>query len=55
MYFFDTSLDVSVPAVCFSQDKSGGASAKELIKRILCKWIEKKDSYAIPKNVRFGK
>lgn len=51
---FDTPLDISVSGARSSQNKSSGASAKEPIKRILRKRIEKEDGYAAPKNVRFG-
>lgn len=47
-------LDISVSAARSSRNKSSGTSAKEPIKRILRKQIEKEDGYAAPKNVRFG-
>lgn len=51
----NTPLDVSVSTTCFSQDKSSTSTlAKELIKRILYKRIEKEDGNATPKNVQFG-
>ena len=47
-------LDVSVSAAHSSQNKSNSIPAKESIKRILRKEIEKKDSYAASKIARFG-
>lgn len=48
----DLPLDISVSAARSSRNKSSGTSAKEPIKRILRKQIEKEDGYAAPKNVR---
>lgn len=52
---FDTPLDVTVFAVYSSQSKENDVLAKEPIKQILHKQIQKKYSYAIPKNIRFRK
>lgn len=52
--FLDTLLDVSVSVARFHQNKSSNTPAKESIKRILRKEIEKKDGYTVLKNVRFG-
>ena len=50
----DAPLDVTVSAARSSQNKESDTPAKEPIKRILRKRIQKEDSYAAPKNVRFG-
>ena len=50
----DAPLDVSVSAARSSQNKGSSTPAKEPIKKILRKRIEKEDGYAAPKNVRFG-
>ena len=50
----DAPLDVTVSAARSSQNKGSDASAKEPIKRVLRKRIQKEDNYAMPKNVRFG-
>lgn len=53
-HFWIPPLDVTVSAARSSQSKRNDAPAKEPIKRILRKLIQKEDSYATPKNVRFG-
>lgn len=52
--FLDALLDATVSAAWSSQSKRNDAPAKEPIKRILRKQIQKEKSYAMPKNVRFG-
>lgn len=52
--FLDAPLDVTVSAARSSQNKGSDAPAKEPIKRILRKRIQIEDSYAAPKNVKFG-
>lgn len=50
----DVPLDISIFSTCSRQDKnSTSALIKKLIKQILYKRIEKENSYATPKNVRF--
>ena len=50
----NTPLDVTVSATRSSQNKESDSPAKEPIKRILRRRIQKKDGYAAPKNARFG-
>ena len=48
-------LDVIISAARSSQSKGNNIPTKKPIKQILHRQIQKKDSYAMPKNVRFGK
>ncbi|MCJ1348653.1 hypothetical protein MMC31_006886, partial [Peltigera leucophlebia] len=50
----DAPLDVIVSAARSSQSTGNDVPTKEPIKQILRKRIPKEDSYATPKNVRFG-
>lgn len=51
----DAFLDVTVFVTQPSQNKESDTPVKKPIKQILHKGIQKENSYAIPKNVRFGK
>lgn len=50
----DAPLDFTVSAARSNQNEGNEAPAKEPIKRILRKRIQRENNYAAPKNIRFG-
>lgn len=53
--FLDAPFNTTIFAARSSQNKRGNLPAKKFINRILCKWIEKENSYTTSKNVRLKK
>lgn len=52
--FFDKSIKTRVLAAHTNQSKANQEPSKKMVKKILCRQIEKKNNYVVSKNAKFN-